>query len=46
MTGVDDPYEAPAAAELVLDTEQLDLVGVGRAGRGSGEAACSTEIGA
>ena len=25
MTGVDDPYEAPAAAELVLDTEQLDL---------------------
>ncbi len=25
MTGVDDPYERPEAAELVLDTAQLDL---------------------
>lgn len=25
MTGVDDPYERPKAAELVLDTAQLDL---------------------
>jgi adenylylsulfate kinase len=25
MTGVDDPYERPEAAELVLDTAQVDL---------------------
>lgn len=25
MTGVDDPYEAPDSAELVLDTAQVDL---------------------
>ncbi|WP_375425400.1 adenylyl-sulfate kinase [uncultured Friedmanniella sp.] len=25
MTGVDDPYEAPASPELVLDTAQIDL---------------------
>jgi adenylylsulfate kinase len=25
MTGVDDPYEPPQAAELVLDTAQVDL---------------------
>lgn len=25
LTGIDDPYERPTAAELVLDTEQLDL---------------------
>ena len=24
FTGVDDPYEEPAAAEIVLDTEQHD----------------------
>ena len=25
MTGVDDPYEEPRTAELVLDTAQVDL---------------------
>lgn len=25
LTGVDDPYERPTAAELVLDTEEVDL---------------------
>ncbi len=25
MTGVDDPYEAPRSAELVLDTASVDL---------------------
>jgi len=25
LTGVDDPYEQPAAAELVLDTDRVDL---------------------
>lgn len=25
LTGLDDPYEIPAAAELILDTETLDL---------------------
>jgi len=25
MTGVDDPYERPRTAELVIDTEQVDL---------------------
>ncbi len=25
MTGVDDPYEAPSAAELVVDTTRVDL---------------------
>jgi len=25
MTGIDDPYEPPAAAELVIDTAQVDL---------------------
>ena len=25
MTGVDDPYEQPASAELVLDTARVDL---------------------
>lgn len=25
LTGVDDPYERPTAAELVLDTERIDL---------------------
>ena len=25
LTGVDDPYERPAAAELVLDTDRIDL---------------------
>jgi adenylylsulfate kinase len=25
MTGVDDPYERPTTAELVIDTEQVDL---------------------
>ena len=25
MTGVDDPYESPSSAELVLDTAKVDL---------------------
>ena len=25
MTGVDDPYEEPRTAELVLDTAQVDV---------------------
>lgn len=25
MTGIDDPYEAPVAAELVIDTDAIDL---------------------
>jgi adenylylsulfate kinase len=25
MTGVDDPYEEPRSAELVLDTSEVDL---------------------
>ena len=31
FTGVDDPYEAPANAEIVVDTEGLEPGGVGRA---------------
>jgi adenylylsulfate kinase-like enzyme len=25
MTGIDDPYEPPLAADLVIDTAQVDL---------------------
>ncbi len=31
FTGIDSPYEEPAAPELVLDTDQLDLQACTRA---------------